>query len=124
MGPKILTQGEFYETLNSEGIVLIDWWADGCEPCRAFDRVFDEVASGHQDLTFAKIDAEREFELAASLAIFTVPTLMIARDGILLFAHTGFLPEETVEDLITQAQALDMSEVLRKVAEVLAYGVS
>jgi thioredoxin 1 len=119
-----VTQADFYETLSKDGIVLIDWWADWCEPCREFDKTFDAVASHHPDMTFARIDADEEIELAESLAIKSVPTLMIARDGILLFAHSGALPEESLEDLIEQAEALDMDEVRRKVAEVLAYGVA
>ncbi len=119
-----VTQADFYETLSKDGIVLIDWWADWCEPCRDFDLVFDEMASRHPEITFARIDADSETELAESLAIKSVPTIMIARDGVLLFAHSGALQEDALEDLIEQARELDMDEVRRKVAEVLAYGIA
>jgi thioredoxin 1 len=119
-----VTQGDFYETLSQDGIVLIDWSAEWCDPCREFDRTFDEVAARHPDMIFARISADDEAELAESLAIKSVPTIMIARDGILLFAHSGVLPDDALEDLIAQAAELDMDEVRRKVAEVLAYGVA
>lgn len=106
-----LTQATFKETVQAPGIVLVDWWATWCGPCRAFAPIYERVSEKHPDVTFAKIDTEAERELAGAFEIRSIPTLMIIRDGVLLFSQPGMLPEKALEDLIAQVSKLDMAEV-------------
>jgi thioredoxin 1 len=117
MSTLALTKENFESTVEKDGLVLIDFWAAWCGPCRAFGPVFERVAAKHADATFAKIDTEAEQELAGGLGIQSIPTLMIFRDGILLYSQPGALPESTLDDLVAQAKALDMDDVRRKIAE-------
>lgn len=112
-----LTRDNFEPTVKSSGIVLVDCWAEWCGPCRMFAPVFEKSSEKHPDMVFGKMDTEQEQELAMALQIRSIPTLMIFRDGILLFRQPGALPEAVLEDLITQVQALDMEEVRTKVEE-------
>lgn len=112
-----LTADTFQATVDAEGIVLVDCWASWCAPCRMFAPVFLKASEKHPDITFAKLDTEAEPMLSRRLQISAIPTLMIYRDGVLLFADAGALPGPALEDLIGQARALDMDEVRRKVAE-------
>ena len=107
----------FKDTVEKGGIVLLDWWASWCPPCRAFAPVFEAAAEKHSDLTWGKIDTEAEQELAAAFGIQSIPTLMVFRDGILLFEQAGALPAPMLEKLVTEIRALDMDEVRKKIAE-------
>jgi thioredoxin 1 len=112
-----LTKDAFQETVEKNGIVLVDWWAAWCGPCRAFGPIFERVAEKHPDAVFAKVDTEAEQELAGAFGIRSIPTLMIFRDRVLLYAEPGALPEEALEDIISKVKALDMDDVRRKIAE-------
>ena len=106
-----LTDRNFEETVDAEGITLVDFWASWCGPCRMFGPIFEEASEQHPDVTFAKVDTEAQQALAGSLGIMSIPTLMIFRDGVLLFNQAGALPAAALEDLIGQAEGLDMDEV-------------
>jgi thioredoxin 1 len=110
-----LTEATFEDTVG-EGIVLVDWWASWCGPCRVFAPVFEEAAGRHTDITFGKVDTEAEQVLAGAAGIQSIPTLMAFRDGILVFRQAGALPAPVLEDLIGQVRALDMDEVRAAVA--------
>jgi len=106
-----LTASTFEETVSSDDIVLVDWWASWCGPCRAFAPVFEAASAKHDDLVFGKVDTEAEQSLAGAAGIMSIPTLMIFREGVLLFSEPGALPAAALEDLIAQVRALDMDEV-------------
>lgn len=112
-----VTDATFQETVDGDGIVLVDAWASWCGPCKAFAPIYEKSSEDHQDVTFAKLDTEANQTTAAALGIQAIPTLMMYRDGELLFAQAGVLNNAQLDDLITQAKALDMDEVRRKKAE-------
>lgn len=112
-----ISKDTFKQTVEKDGIVLIDWWAPWCGPCRSFAPTYEKVAKKHPDVTFAKVNTEEEQELAGSFDIRSIPTLMILRDRVLIFSQPGALPEAALEDLIGQARALDMDKVRAEIAE-------
>jgi thioredoxin 1 len=112
-----VTQQNFKPTVEREGIVLIDWWAPWCGPCRTFGPTYEQVAAKHPDITFAKVNTEDQQELAGAFDIRSIPTLMILRDRVMLFSQPGALPEAALEDLIRQVRALDMAKVRAEIAE-------
>lgn len=112
-----LTADAFPTTVEENDIVLVDFWADWCGPCRMFAPIYDEVSQEHDDVVFAKVDTEQEQELAAAFSIRSIPTLMAFREGVLVFSQAGALPKASLEDLVSQVKALDMDDVRRQIAE-------
>ncbi len=115
-----LTNDSFETTVTGDGIVLVDFWASWCGPCRSFAPVFESAADDNPDITFAKVDTEAQQDLAGALQIMSIPTLMMFRDGVLLFSQPGALPRNALDDLIGQARALDMDQVRAEIGEPTA----
>ena len=111
-----LKSAEFEKTVAQEGIVLVDFWAEWCGPCKSFGPVFETASEKNPDITFAKIDTEAEQEIASALEIRSIPTLMIFRDGVQLFSQPGAMPGHALDDVIEQVKALDMDEVRAEIS--------
>ena len=117
MATEKLTMEKFETTIENNDIVLIDFWADWCGPCKMFGPIFERASEKHGDVTFTKCNTEEEQDLAGHFGIQSIPTLAVFREKILLFMQPGALPEEALEDLISQVKGLNMDEVRAKIAE-------
>lgn len=116
-----LTADNFNDTVEDNDIVLLDFWAEWCGPCRTFGPIFEKVSEDHDDITFGKIDTDAQQELGAAFDVRSIPTIAAIRDGVMVFKQAGVLPEAALEDLIGQIRDLDMDEVRSEVAEHQAH---
>ena len=112
-----LTLDEFEGTVDQDGIVMVDFWAEWCGPCKSFAPVFQAASEKHDKVLFAKVDTEAEQQLAGMIGIQSIPTIMVFRDGVPLFRQAGAIPADALDDLISQAEALDMEAVKKEMAE-------
>jgi thioredoxin 1 len=118
MTTQALTAASFEQTVLNNDIVLVDFWAAWCGPCRAFAPVFDKASANHPDIIFGKVDTEAEQSLAATARITSIPTLMAFREGVLVFSQPGSLPASALEQVIAQIRGLDMDDIRKSVTEV------
>jgi thioredoxin len=111
-----LTKDNFERTVNGNPIVIIDFWAPWCGPCRGFAPVFEKASESHPDVVFAKVNSDEQQELAGSFNIRSIPTLMVFREKVILFQQAGALPGQALEQVLTQAKSLDMAKVHQEIA--------
>jgi thioredoxin 1 len=112
-----LTKDNFEETVTKNEMVIIDFWAEWCGPCKGFAPVFEAASEKHNDVVFGKVDADLQQELAASFSIRSIPYVMLLRENVILFAQAGAIPAEGLESVIQQARVLDMGQIHKEVAE-------
>lgn len=112
-----LTEATFGEHVQETGITIVDFWAEWCGPCRMFSPIFEEASEKHPEITFGKVDTEAEQQLAAQAGISSIPTLMVFRDGILLYNRPGALPASAFDELIDAVEKLDMDEIRAEIAK-------
>ena len=112
-----ITKDNLQDTIANNEIVIIDFWAPWCGPCKSFAPTYEAVSEKHDDVVFAKVNTEDEQELAASFQIRSIPTLMIFRDQIAIFSQAGMLPESGLEEVIVKTKELDMDQVRKEVSE-------
>jgi thioredoxin len=117
MATREATDDNFNEIVEKNGIVLIDFWAEWCGPCKRFGPVFEAASDKHQDVVFAKVDTEAQPALAGAFGIRSIPTLMVFRDSVLIFQQAGSLPAAALEELVDKVKALDMDKVRAEIAE-------
>jgi thioredoxin 1 len=112
-----LGAANFEATIKDNSIVFIDWWASWCGPCRAFAPIYERLAAKHTDIVWGKVDTDAEQDLASGFAIRSIPTLMVFRDGVLIFEQPGMMSAVALDGLVEKVRALDMAEVKRRIAE-------
>jgi thioredoxin 1 len=112
-----LTKNNFEQVVTGNDVVIVDFWAPWCAPCRAFAPTFEQASEQHADVVFAKVNTEEEQEVAGAFNIRSIPTLMVFREKVILYSEAGSLPAQALEQVITQAKGIDMSAVHREIAE-------
>ncbi|MGE5466405.1 MAG: thioredoxin [Ignavibacteria bacterium] len=117
MATVALTKENFKQTISENGIVIIDFWADWCGPCRSFAPTFEAASEKHADVCFAKVNTEEQQELAAAFNVRSIPTLMVFRDEVILYAEAGALPPAALDQIVEQVRGLDMEAVRKEIEE-------
>jgi thioredoxin len=123
MGVVAIGMKQFQETVEKSGIVLVDWWAPWCGPCRSFAPSFEAVAEANPDVTFAKVNTDEEQELAGAFQIRSIPTLMVFRDKVLLYSQPGALPRSALEELLGKVRGIDMEAVRSEISRAQEDGL-